>query len=74
MLNFFKKFCSSEGCTCFFNGNWKECCDMHDKRYEKKGITRLQADILLYRCVNKKNRFVAPFIFIGVRIGGWYFY
>lgn len=61
----------SDGCTCFFDGNWKECCDRHDKRYSNNRLTRKQADRLLYRCVAKKNKHIAFLMYLGVRLFGW---
>ena len=61
-------------CTCFPEGSWDNCCAMHDRRYANKRLTRYQADKLLYRCVAKHNKVVALIMFIGVRLGGWYFY
>lgn len=61
-------------CTGFLEGNWSRCCARHDKRYESSRLTRYQADILLYRCTKKKCKIVAPIMFIGVRLFGWYFY
>ncbi len=56
-------------------GNWAECCAMHDRRYSNMRITRRQADTLLYRCIKrKKNKYIASIYYIGVRAFGWYFY
>lgn len=69
------KLCSTKGCTCFFNGTWKECCDRHDRRYENKRLTKYQADKLLFRCVRKKsNVVVASIMFAGVTLLGHYSY
>jgi hypothetical protein len=68
--------CNTRGCTCFINGcfgyNWFVCCDLHGKRYANSRLTRLGADILLYRCVKRKSHFlVGAIMFVGVRLVGW---
>lgn len=63
--------CKTDGCTCWFDGNWKHCCDFHDRRYANQRLTRYQADKLLYRCVAKKSKPMALIMFIGVRLFGW---
>lgn len=51
------------------------CCKGHDKRYANKRLTRLQADILLFKCVKRKaNVILAATMFSFVRAFGWYFY
>lgn len=61
-------------CTLFAEGNWSDCCKRHDRRYSNKRISRREADILLLRCVKRKNRAVAYIMYVGVRLAGWYFY
>ena len=66
----------SDGCSLFPDGNYRDCCVVHDKDYYKGGSCkeRSESDKRLYRCVkNKKgwyNKIVAPVMWIGVRIGG----
>ncbi len=64
----------SDGCSLFPDGNYRDCCVAHDIDYYKGGKGRRSSDKRLYRCVKKKkgwqNKFIAPLIFIGVRIGG----
>ena len=62
---------TTDGCTCFFDGNWKSCCDRHDRRYANTRLTRKQADRLLYRCVSRRSKFAAMVMYIGVRTFGW---
>lgn len=62
-------------CTFWIEGNWTECCSLHDRRYENRRLTRKQADELLFRCVKRKsNRVMASIMYIGVRAFGWYWY
>ena len=64
-----------DNCTLFPEGSWSLCCARHDRRYENKRLTRLEADILLYRCVKHKSNLInAAIMFSGVRLFGWYFY
>jgi hypothetical protein len=67
-----KKF-KSDGCSFFFNGNWKKCCIEHDKKYWKGGTRteRKKADIELMKCVLLNGHpFIAFIMYVGVRIGG----
>lgn len=62
-------------CTLWPEGNWSYCCKMHDRRYGNRRLSRLQADILLYRCVKRKHsKCMATIMFLGVRLGGWVSY
>jgi len=66
---------AKDHCTLWFEGNWSECCALHDRRYANKRLTRYQADKLLFRCVRRKSNIVmASIMFAGVRTIGWYFY
>ena len=66
----------SDGCSLFPDGNYRDCCVAHDLDYYHGGscAERRASDDRLYRCVkNKKgwyNKFVAPIMWIGVRVGG----
>jgi hypothetical protein len=66
----------SDACTFFPDGNYVDCCYAHDLAYFYGGTgkQRRQADKQLYRCVKNKrgsyNKFVAPLMYLGVRIGG----
>ena len=63
----------SDGCSMFPDGNYRACCVEHDKAYYFGGTKneRKAADRLLRDCVRAKgHRFLAPAIFLGVRIGG----
>lgn len=62
----------SDGCTFFPDCNYRECCVEHDKDYNfgGTGAERRAADKRLYRCVKAKNKFAAPLMWLGVRIGG----
>lgn len=64
----------SDGCSLFPDGNYRECCVAHDKRYFIGGSFRERkaADKELYRCVRAKGngKFLASMIYLGVRVGG----
>ena len=65
----------SDGCTLIADGNIRDCCVAHDKDYFRGGTRqeRRDSDKRLYECVCKKggwNKLAAPFIWLGVRIGG----
>ena len=63
----------SDGCSFFPDGNYRACCVEHDKTYYFGGTKqeRKDADRLLRDCVRAKgHRFLAPAMYLGVRIGG----
>ena len=66
----------SDGCTLIPDGHIRDCCLRHDQEYFVGGTRkeRRESDKQLYHCVRKKKGFghklVAPFIWLGVRIGG----
>jgi len=65
----------SDGCTLIAEGKIHDCCVAHDKEYFRGGTRkeRRSSDKRLYECVCKKggrDRVFAPFIWLGVRIGG----
>ncbi len=63
----------SDGCSCFPDGNWLECCNQHDKLYQQGGspIQRKSADIGLLCCVAGKGHPIIAFImYLGVRVAG----
>jgi len=67
--------CSSDGCTCWFDGSYVDVCNNHDKRYENKRISKWQADKLLFRGVRRKsNTLNAVVMWVGVTLFGWYPY
>lgn len=65
-----------DGCTLFPDGNYRECCYLHDLDYFRGGASkeRKESDKRLYRCVRSKkgwkNEIAAPIMFFGVRIFG----
>ena len=69
----------SDGCTLIPDGHIKPCCLIHDQEYFRGGTRdqRRESDKKLFDCVKKKkglqHRIVAPFIWLGVRIGGFPF-
>lgn len=67
----------SDGCSLFPDGKYRDCCVQHDKVYYFGGSCkqRLQADNQLFKCVASKKGwyhkvFIAPVMWLGVRIGG----
>ena len=57
-------------CTMYPEGGWAHCCKSHDRRYASTRLTKLQADILLYRCVKKVSVVNAVIMFVGVSVFG----
>lgn len=66
----------SDGCTLIGGTEFKACCLAHDRDYFFGGTwkDRFASDKRLYECVREKKSFgaklAAPFIWLGVRIGG----
>ena len=65
-----------DGCTLFPDGNYRECCYLHDLDYFRGGTAaeRKESDKRLYRCVRNKegwqNEIAAPIMLFGVRLFG----
>jgi len=65
-----------DGCSLFPDGNYRECCEIHDLDYFRGGSfrERRQSDKRLYRCVRSKkgwrNEIAAPVMYLGVRVFG----
>jgi len=66
----------SDGCTLIGGKEFRACCVAHDRDYFFGGTIkeRRKSDKRLFECVVKKKSFAAklaaPFIWLGVRIGG----
>lgn len=66
----------SDGCSMWPDGNYRQCCVKHDEAYFVGGgrRDRRKADDELYSCVKSQgrryNKVIAPFMWVGVRIGG----
>lgn len=63
----------SDGCSCWPDGDWLECCVTHDLLYWMGGTRqeRKNADLELKKCVTGTGHpVVGQAMFIGVRIGG----
>ncbi|MDY6854751.1 MAG: FAD-binding oxidoreductase [Thermodesulfobacteriota bacterium] len=63
----------SDGCSCWPDWNYYECCYEHDKIYWAGGSPkeRRKADIKLMDCVAEKgHEITSVLIYLGVRIGG----
>ncbi len=65
----------SDGCSCWPDGEWLECCVEHDVLYWLGGSReeRKQADINLQKCVRQKGHpITGKIMYYGARIGGVY--
>jgi hypothetical protein len=63
----------SDGCSCWPDGDWVECCVEHDLPYWKGGTreARKDADLRLRECVSEKGHpIIGAVMFLGVRLGG----
>jgi len=66
----------SDGCSLFFDCNYRQCCVEHDKDYFNGGTgkERLKSDNRLYKCVKRtkgwQNKLIAPLMWMGVRVLG----
>ena len=63
----------SDGCSCWPDGDWLECCVKHDLLYWQGGTReeRKAADLALRKCITEKGHpIVGQVMFLGVRIGG----
>jgi hypothetical protein len=63
----------SDGCSCWPDGNWVECCVEHDLVYWMGGTSeeRKAADRELTRCVSEHGHpAIARLMYFGVRAGG----
>ena len=64
----------SDGCTLWFNGDWRQCCDWHDFQYAT-GIPKVTADLDLAACVAHTGHGIMGLIMLaGVTLFGWLFY
>jgi hypothetical protein len=67
---------ASDICTWFPDGNYEDCCVAHDREYFFGGSwkERWRSDKKLFQCVWSKpkfyNKFVAPVMWLGVRVFG----
>ncbi len=67
----------TDGCSMAPDFDFIVCCKMHDFWYETGLITRLEADVLLKKCIRTSSWFWPNIYYIGVRLGGrkrWNFY
>lgn len=63
----------SDGCSCWYDGDWVECCVEHDLIYWTGGTRdeRETADAELMKCVTAKGHpTIARLMYVGVRAGG----
>jgi hypothetical protein len=64
---------ASDGCSCWPDWNYYDCCYSHDKDYWWGGTPqeRKESDLKLMKCVSEKGHTILPiFMYIGVRISG----
>ncbi len=64
---------TSDGCSLWFDGDWLECCVVHDLAYWRGGIReeRQKADRALKQCVADRGYpAMAGIMVAGVRVGG----
>ena len=72
--------CNKNKCTCFIDGifgkYWGDCCAMHDYYYiyNSEGMTRIEVDTKLYKCVSKQSKMIGIIVYCGVRIFGIYYW
>lgn len=62
-----------DGCSMFPDGDYGECCEAHDRDYFIGGTSaeRKASDKRLRDCVRAKgHKYIAPLMYLGVRIGG----
>lgn len=67
------KWTGGNGCNLIGGGkNEKVCCVAHDYGYRTGGNLRdkWQADSELFKCIWKRNKLLAPFVFVGTNVGG----
>ena len=80
---------TSDGCSMFIDGDYRDCCEAHDRAYWEWGrlYKKLVADAFLYACIaerwhNVRENFMFPAVLIGgnpgfptkFRWGYWYPY
>lgn len=69
----------TDGCSMFPDGSYRMCCESHDRAYFSGGswTARWQADKKLFKCVAAtkgfQHKFIAPVMWLGVRVGGLHF-
>jgi hypothetical protein len=64
---------TSDGCSLWFDGDWVECCVLHDLAYWRGGTSeeRQKADRALEQCVAARGHIAtAGIMYAGVRVGG----
>lgn len=69
---------TGDGCTFFPDGNYVDCCRVHDRDYYRggSGKDRLAADRRLFKCVFSKkgwqNKIAAPLMWLGVTTSAFF--
>lgn len=67
-------FGPGDGCTLWFDGVWRHCCDVHDIAYEI-GADKAVADLELAVCVAKTgNAGMAFLMLLGLTLFGGIFH
>ena len=57
----------SDGCTGWFDGNWRQCCVEHDY-LDFIGISDTLADMTMHECVATFSPIMALIMFVGVKL------
>lgn len=73
---------AGDGCTDFFNGDWRACCDAHDYAYAHAStvMQKIAADGALFQCVWHTGQgdvwhlLIGLIMLVGVSIFGWFFW
>lgn len=53
----------------------EHCCREHDQHYEiGTPFTRKEADQVFYHCIKQHHPYLAPLMYLAVRVFGWRFY
>jgi len=67
---------TGDGCTLWFNGDWRACCDAHDAAYAvvSAPLDKVIADLDLARCVAETGHGLMALVMLaGVTLFGWFF-
>lgn len=73
LMDRLNSWCHSRAkCSCWFDGDWGECCEMHDKLYyNPKTHSRAWVDRAFRKCIARRNKAMAWIMWFGVRCFGW---
>lgn len=62
------------GCSLYFDGTWKSCCDAHDIAFTIGGnlADLINANWSLITCVSQLDLMNGIIMGVGVTLGGWF--